>query len=116
MQGLVSGLQREIQANAYGPKIKGVIQTDAAINPGNSGGVLLNSSGKLIGVNSAILDPSQRGSFSGVGTALPRSLPSAVPYTLWYFWYNWVSVVISVRPADASSHRFFPLFRIRNTH
>lgn len=69
MQGVVSGLQREIQATSYGPKIKGVIQTDAAINPGNSGGILLNSQGKLIGVNSAILDPSQRGAFSGVGTS-----------------------------------------------
>ena len=67
MQGIVSGLQREIQAAQFGPKIKGVIQTDAAINPGNSGGILLNSRGQLIGVNSAILDPSQRGSFSGVG-------------------------------------------------
>ena len=74
LQELVSGLQREIQANAYGPKIKGVIQTDAAINPGNSGGVLLNSKGKLIGVNSAILDPSQRGSFSGVGAAPPQPI------------------------------------------
>jgi S1-C subfamily serine protease len=67
VQGIVSGLQREIQATQFGPKIKGVIQTDAAINPGNSGGMLLNSAGKLIGVNSAILDPSQRGAFSGVG-------------------------------------------------
>ena len=77
--GIVSGLQREIQASQFGPKIKGVIQTDAAINPGNSGGMLLNSRGQLIGVNSAILDPTQRGSFSGVGAL---EAPVATPHPL----------------------------------
>ena len=51
--GIISATGREIQA-LTGKPIKDVIQTDAAINPGNSGGVLLNSKGKLIGVNSAI--------------------------------------------------------------
>jgi S1-C subfamily serine protease len=87
LQGVVSGLQREIQAVQYGPKIKGVIQTDAAINPGNSGGVLLNSRGQLIGVNSAILDPSQRGAFSGVGVQVLLSLQFAfehAPFAVYY--------------------------------
>lgn len=66
--GIVSALGREIES-LNGRTIRNVIQTDAAINPGNSGGPLLDSSGRLIGVNSAILSPS--GAFSGVGFAIP---------------------------------------------
>jgi S1-C subfamily serine protease len=66
--GVVSGLEREIMA-ATGRPIFGVIQTDAAINPGNSGGPLLDSSGRLIGINTAIVSPS--GTSAGVGFAVP---------------------------------------------
>ena len=66
--GLISALGREIQSRTSRP-IKNVIQTDAAINPGNSGGPLLDSSGRLIGVNTAILSPS--GSYAGIGFAIP---------------------------------------------
>jgi S1-C subfamily serine protease len=66
--GIVSALGREITAQGGRP-IKGMIQIDAAINPGNSGGPLLDSAGRLIGVNSAIISPS--GAFSGVGFAIP---------------------------------------------
>lgn len=66
--GVISALGREIKAQ-YGRKIHDVIQTDAAINPGNSGGPLLNSSGQLIGVNTAIYSPS--GAFSGIGFSIP---------------------------------------------
>jgi len=66
--GIVSALGRQVSA-ASGRRIQGVIQIDAAINPGNSGGPLLDSSGRLIGVNSAILSPS--GAFAGVGFAFP---------------------------------------------
>jgi len=66
--GVVSALGREITAK-NGRKIYDVIQTDAAINPGNSGGPLLNSSGKLIGVNTAIFSPS--GAYSGIGFSIP---------------------------------------------
>jgi S1-C subfamily serine protease len=49
--------------------IRDVIQTDAAINPGNSGGPLLDSAGRLIGVNTAIVSPS--GGYAGLGFAIP---------------------------------------------
>ena len=66
--GIVSALGREIQSGA-GIPIRDVIQTDAAINPGNSGGPLLNSSGRLIGVNTAIYSPS--GASAGIGFSIP---------------------------------------------
>lgn len=66
--GIVSALNREIES-VTGRPIRGVIQTDAAINPGNSGGPLLDSAGRLIGVNTAIYSPS--GAFAGIGFAIP---------------------------------------------
>jgi S1-C subfamily serine protease len=66
--GIISALGREIRS-ATGIPIRGVIQTDAAINPGNSGGPLLDSSGRLIGVNTAIYSTS--GSYAGIGFAIP---------------------------------------------
>ncbi|KAH7851753.1 hypothetical protein Vadar_016157 [Vaccinium darrowii] len=67
--GVISGLRREISSAATGRPIQDVIQTDAAINPGNSGGPLLDSSGTLIGINTAIYSPS--GASSGVGFSIP---------------------------------------------
>ena len=66
--GIISALGREIESPDNLP-IRDVIQTDAAINPGNSGGPLLDSSGRLIGVNAAIVSSS--GSSAGVGFAIP---------------------------------------------
>jgi S1-C subfamily serine protease len=66
--GVISALGREIESVAHVP-IRDVIQTDAAINPGNSGGPLLDSSGRLIGVNTAIVSPS--GAYAGIGFAIP---------------------------------------------
>lgn len=66
--GIVSALGREIES-ATGVPIKDVIQTDAAINPGNSGGPLLDSAGRLIGMNTAIYSPS--GAYAGIGFAIP---------------------------------------------
>lgn len=66
--GIVSSVGRSIQAE-NGRLIRGIIQTDAAINPGNSGGPLLNSSGEVIGVSTAIFSPS--GGSVGVGFAVP---------------------------------------------
>jgi len=65
--GLVSALDRSLEEN--GVTIQHLIQTDAAINPGNSGGPLLDSAGRLIGVNTAIYSPS--GAYAGIGFAVP---------------------------------------------
>ena len=66
--GVISALGREIESVTQHP-IVGVIQTDAAINPGNSGGPLLDSAGRLIGINTAIR--STTGSDAGIGFAVP---------------------------------------------
>ena len=66
--GVISALGREIESVTRRP-IQGVIQTDAAINPGNSGGPLLDSAGRLIGVNTQIFSPS--GASVGIGFAIP---------------------------------------------
>lgn len=66
--GIISALGREIESED-GVPIRDVIQTDAAINPGNSGGPLLDSAGRLIGVNTAIVSPS--GGYAGLGFAIP---------------------------------------------
>jgi len=66
--GIISALKRRLPTSG-GREISGVIQTDAAINPGNSGGPLLDSAGRLIGVNTAIFSPS--GANAGIGFAIP---------------------------------------------
>ena len=66
--GIISALERRLPTSG-GREIANVIQTDAAINPGNSGGPLLDSAGRLIGVNTAIYSPS--GSNAGIGFAIP---------------------------------------------
>jgi S1-C subfamily serine protease len=66
--GVVSAVGREIESVTKRP-IKNVIQTDASINPGNSGGPLLDSAGRLIGMNTAIYSPS--GTSAGIGFAIP---------------------------------------------
>ncbi|MEM8908086.1 MAG: trypsin-like peptidase domain-containing protein [Bacteroidota bacterium] len=73
--GIISALGREIESVGKVP-IRDVIQTDAAINPGNSGGPLLDSSGRLIGVNTAIYSPS--GAYAGIGFSIPADVVSWV--------------------------------------
>jgi 2-alkenal reductase len=73
--GIISATGRRLPT-ARGREVPGVIQTDAAINPGNSGGPLLDSAGRLIGVNTAILSGS--GASAGVGFAVPVDLVNKV--------------------------------------
>ena len=73
--GVISALGREIHSVTRRP-ITGVIQTDAAINPGNSGGPLLDSAGRLIGVNTAIYSPS--GAYAGIGFAVPADVIASI--------------------------------------
>ena len=73
--GVISALRRRLPTSE-GRELADVIQTDAAINPGNSGGPLLDSSGRLIGVTTAILSPS--GSNAGIGFAIPVDVVNKV--------------------------------------
>jgi S1-C subfamily serine protease len=73
--GVISGLQRPIRAQ-NGRSIEGAIQTDASINPGNSGGPLLDSHGRMIGINSQIESPS--GASAGVGFAIPINIAKRI--------------------------------------
>jgi S1-C subfamily serine protease len=78
-QGVVSALHRRLPTRG-GREIRGCIQTDAPINPGNSGGPLLDSAGRLIGINTAIL--SRSGASDGVSFAVPVDLVNRVVTTL----------------------------------
>ena len=73
--GIVSALDRALD-NDDGTTIEHLIQTDAAINPGNSGGPLLDSAGRLIGMNTAIYSPS--GASAGIGFAVPIDIINRV--------------------------------------
>lgn len=77
--GIVSAKYRNIGINkrkAGASAIESFIQTDAAVNPGNSGGALVNASGELIGINSAIASPT--GSYAGYSYAIPANLVKKV--------------------------------------
>jgi S1-C subfamily serine protease len=74
--GIVSAKGRDINVVSGRFPLESFIQTDAAINPGNSGGALVNSSGELIGINTAIL--SHTGSYSGYGFAVPIDIAMKV--------------------------------------
>jgi S1-C subfamily serine protease len=90
--GVISALDRTLEGDDGRP-ITGVIQTDAAINRGNSGGPLLDSSGRVIGINSAIFSPT--GANAGVGFAVPvdtvrRLLPDLLE--LGYYRHPWLGI------------------------
>jgi S1-C subfamily serine protease len=75
--GVVSGLGRQYQAPDGGSLLRELIQFDAAVNPGSSGGPLVNAVGEVIGIVTAILTPGERGSFSGIGFAVPIQTAAA---------------------------------------
>lgn len=81
--GIVSALSRDVQIIDDNFRIESFIQTDAAINKGNSGGALVNTSGQLIGINTAIA--SQSGSYQGYGFAVPINLAMKVATDLMEF-------------------------------
>jgi S1-C subfamily serine protease len=69
--GVVSGLKREFDDPSRHQKFTNLIQFDAAVNPGNSGGPLVNRDGEVVGIVTAILNPSSAGVFAGIGFAVP---------------------------------------------
>ena len=69
--GVVSGLNRSFQLPNNGPLLSGLIQVDAAVNPGNSGGPLVNREGQVIGIVSALINPTNDDVFIGIGLAVP---------------------------------------------
>lgn len=82
--GTVSALERSIKGYG-GVSINGMIQTDAAINPGNSGGALLDSQGKLIGINTMIFNGGGASASAGLGFAIPvDTVKSIVPQLIKY--------------------------------
>jgi S1-C subfamily serine protease len=72
--GVVSGLDRSFEPSDGRTPLSGLIQIDAAVNPGNSGGPLLNANGEVIGIVTALLNPSKQESFAGIGFAVPISV------------------------------------------
>lgn len=69
--GVVSGLDRSISGGGDSPDLKGLIQFDAAVNPGSSGGPLVNLRGETVGIVVALANPTDAGTFIGVGFAVP---------------------------------------------
>jgi S1-C subfamily serine protease len=76
--GVISGFDRSLPLDEAGiERLEGLIQFDAAVNPGNSGGPLLNRAGQVIGIVTALANPSGEGSFTGIGFAVPIGTASA---------------------------------------
>jgi len=100
--GVISSLKRTLRAQ-NGVLMDDIIQTDASINPGNSGGALLDSSGRLIGINTAIFSPT--GASVGIGFAIPvatakRLVPELIARG--YYAYPWIgATVATLVPDDA---------------
>ncbi len=106
--GVISALDRSISAGR-GREIDHLIQTDAAINPGNSGGPLIDSAGRLIGINTAIFSPS--GAYAGIGFAVPVDTVNwVVPRLIAYGRY--IRPALGIRVDDGISQRITAQLRI----
>jgi S1-C subfamily serine protease len=75
--GVISGFDRSLPLDDGEGRLEGLIQFDAAVNPGNSGGPLLNRAGQVIGIVTALANPTGEGSFTGIGFAVPIGTASA---------------------------------------
>jgi S1-C subfamily serine protease len=69
--GVISGLDRSFTVEETDRRLEGLIQFDAAVNPGNSGGPLLNRAGQVVGIVTALANPNETNSFTGIGFAVP---------------------------------------------
>ena len=69
--GVISGLDRSFTVSQTEQRLEGLIQFDAAVNPGNSGGPLLNRAGQVVGIVTALANPNETNSFTGIGFAVP---------------------------------------------
>jgi S1-C subfamily serine protease len=77
-EGIVSGLNRSFVVEDTGQVLTNMIQFDAAVNPGNSGGPLIDMSGRVVGIVSGIINPTQDGVFIGLGFAVPIDSASGI--------------------------------------
>ena len=111
--GVVSALGREIKSGNQ-RTIHNVIQTDAAINPGNSGGPLINSSGELVGINTAIYSPS--GASVGIGFAIPvNTVKQIVPQLIAHGKLQRPSLGIEIGPSQWAQRygiKGVPIFKV----
>jgi S1-C subfamily serine protease len=107
--GIVSALNRSIDAD-NGATIDHLIQTDAAVNPGNSGGPLLDSAGRLIGINTAIYSPS--GASAGIGFAVPvDTVNRVVPQLIRHG--KTIQPTLDIRLDEELNRRLTELLRLR---
>lgn len=82
--GVVSGLGRAFKSPKTGDTLRNLIQFDAAVNPGNSGGPLVNRDGEVVGIVTALLNPTDQEVFIGIGFAVPIESAAAAAGSPWY--------------------------------
>jgi S1-C subfamily serine protease len=75
--GVISGLDRSFKPVGGEQRLEGLIQFDAAVNPGNSGGPLLNRAGQVVGIVTALANPTEQDFFIGIGFAVPINVAGA---------------------------------------
>lgn len=107
--GVISSTGRSLRA-ASGVLVEDIIQTDASINPGNSGGPLIDSSGQVIGINTAIFSPT--GASVGIGFAVPIDIAKQVLRELidkGYYSYPWLGASLTTLHADVAEALKLPV-------